>query len=94
VLDPAVGKRLGLVANELVTNAYRHGEAPIVVRLAGGPETSLSVENGGFGSSDTPAVGLRLVRQLVEHGLAGRFELRPRSGGGIHAEVVFPTVTP
>jgi hypothetical protein len=29
---------------------------------------------------------------MVEHGLAGHFELRPLGGGGTRAEVVFPTV--
>jgi len=91
-LDAATAQKLGIVANELVTNALRHGGAPIVVRLDGGAQTRLRVDDGGAGGERATGFGLSLVRRMVEHGLAGRFELSPLSGGGTRAEVVFPAV--
>ena len=91
-LDAATAQKLGLVANELVTNAFRHGAPPIVVRLTGGDSTRLSVEDSGGGVARTPGFGLELVQRMVEQGLDGQFALHARSGGGTRAEVVFPTV--
>jgi two-component sensor histidine kinase len=90
--DAATAQKLGLVANELITNAFRHGAAPIVVRLSGGDLVRLCVDDCGGGVERTAGFGLDLVRRMVEQGLDGRFDLRPRSGGGTRAEVVFPTV--
>ena len=90
--DAATAQKLGLVANELVTNAFRHGATPIVVRLRGGALTRLCVEDSGGGVERAAGFGLDLVRRMVEQGLNGRFDLRPRSGGGTSAEVLFPTV--
>jgi two-component sensor histidine kinase len=91
--DAATAQKLGLVANELVTNAFRHGATPIVVRLSGGALTRLCVDDRGGGVERAAGFGLDLVRRMVEQGLDGRFELRARSGGGTSAEVVFPTVS-
>jgi two-component sensor histidine kinase len=52
----------------------------------------LCVDDSGGGVERTAGFGLDLVRRMVEQGLDGRFDLRPRSGGGTRAEVVFPTV--
>jgi two-component sensor histidine kinase len=90
--DAATARKLGLVANELVTNAFQHGAPPIVVRLSRGAETRLSVEDGGDGIERAAGLGLDLVRCMVEQGLNGRFELRAANSGCTHAEVVFPTV--
>jgi two-component sensor histidine kinase len=89
--DPVTAQRVGMVANELVTNAFRHGAPPIVVRLNCGPQTRLTVDDGGDGHERTGGFGLLLVQRVVEQGLHGRFELRARPGGGTSAEVVFPT---
>jgi two-component sensor histidine kinase len=92
--DAATAQKLGIVANELVTNAFQHGASPIVVQLSGGPETRLRVDDGGGCRGEYEGgFGLELVRRMVEQGLGGRFELSTRSGGGTRAEVVFPTVS-
>jgi two-component sensor histidine kinase len=86
-LDAATAQKLGIVANELVTNAYRHGAPPIVVHLDGG---RLRVDDRGPGCDEPAGFGLELVRRMVEQGLAGRFELQRLPNGGTRAEVVFP----
>ncbi len=90
--DAATAQKLGLIANELVTNAFRHGAPPIVVQLSRGTETRLRVDDSGGSIDRTAGFGLDLVRRMVEQGLDGRFELHARNGGGTRAEVVFPTV--
>jgi two-component sensor histidine kinase len=90
--DAATAQKLGLVANELVTNAFQHGAPPIVVRLSRGAETRLYVEDRGGGIKHAAGFGLDLVRCMVEQGLKGSFELHAPNAGCTRAEVVFPTV--
>jgi two-component sensor histidine kinase len=75
------------VANELVTNACRHGAPPIELRLHA---NRLTVDDCGKGVDGNDGVGLGLVRRLVEDGMNGYFALRPRPGGGTRAEVAWP----
>jgi two-component sensor histidine kinase len=89
-LDAATAQKLGIVANELVTNACRHGAPPIAVHLDGGADARLRVDDCGGGSDRPAGLGLELVRRMVEQGLAGRFELQRLPNGGTRAEVVFP----
>jgi two-component sensor histidine kinase len=94
VFDAATAQKVGIVANELVTNAFRHGAPPIRVRLSAGDETRLQVDDGGRASLDATGFGLSLVRRMVEQGLGGRFELRPAVGGtGTSAVAVFPVTS-
>jgi len=88
--DPATAQKLGIVVNELITNAFQHGEPPIVVQLRGGSRTRLRVDDTGGGVSGDRGLGLELVRRLVEQGLRGRFDLISRPGGGTRAHVAFP----
>jgi two-component sensor histidine kinase len=88
-LDAATAQKLGIVANELITNAFQHGTPPIVVELTGGPQLHLRVDDDGSVDGDV-GFGLQLVRRMVEQGLRGRFELSALPGGGTRAEVVFP----
>jgi two-component sensor histidine kinase len=87
--DAATAQKLGLIANELLANAFKHGELPIVVRLRRGMETRLSVEDGGGSVEPRAGFGLEMVESLIEQGLNGRFELRA-AGGHTRAEAVFP----
>jgi two-component sensor histidine kinase len=89
-LDAASAQRLGLVANELVTNAVQHGSPPLFVKLEGGSRTRLRVEDAGAARPDVSSgLGLQLVRRMAEEGLGGSFELGERTGGGTRAELVF-----
>jgi two-component sensor histidine kinase len=91
--NAATAQKVGIIANELVTNALRHGALPIVVRLDGGAHTRLRVDDGGAGGEGDRGFGLGLVERMAEHGLGGSFELHSLGGGGTRAEVVFPAVT-
>jgi two-component sensor histidine kinase len=91
-LDAATAQKLGIVANELVTNAFQHGAPPVVVQLSTGSRTRLRVDDSGSGLEGPTGLGLELVRRMVEQGLGGSFELGALSGGGTRAEVVFPAV--
>ena len=88
--DAATAQKLGIVVNELITNAFQHGEPPIVVQLSSGSRTRLRVDDTGGGVRGDRGLGLELVRRMVEQGLRGRFELTPRPGGGTRADVAFP----
>ena len=68
-LDGATAQKFGIVANELVTNAFRHGALPIVVHLDGGSHVRLQVDDGGCATDKTSGFGLKLVRSMVENEL-------------------------
>jgi two-component sensor histidine kinase len=91
--DAATAQKIGIVANELVTNAFQHGASPIVVKLSAGPQTRLRVDDNGCGVDGATGFGLELVRRMVEQGLQGSFELHAIPGGGTRADVVFPTAS-
>jgi two-component sensor histidine kinase len=88
--DASTAQKLGIVANELITNAFQHGAAPIAVRLNSGEQHRLLVDDCGNRAEGTTGLGLQLVQRMVEQGLRGRFALGARPGGGTRAEVVFP----
>jgi two-component sensor histidine kinase len=89
-LDASTAQKLGIVANELITNAFQHGASPIAVRLDSGEEHRLRVDDCGGGVDGATGLGLQLVQRVVEQGLRGRFALTTRPGGGTRAEAVFP----
>ncbi len=88
---------IGLIVNELVTNAAKHGGGLIEVRYeAGEGESRLSVSDEGGGLSDgfDPAaqggsLGMRVVTSLAAQ-LGGRLTARRRAEGGTCFEVSFP----
>jgi len=92
ILEASAAQRLGLVANELITNARKHGEVPILVRLErDDPVIRLSVEDAGRSRPERfdGGLGLDLVRRVVEHGLGGEFVLARLPNGGVRAEARF-----
>lgn len=89
-LDAATAQKLGIVANELITNAFQHGASPIAVRLDSGEQHRLRVDDCGKGVDGATGLGLQLVQRVVEQGLRGSFALSARPGGGTRAEAVFP----
>jgi len=90
-LDAARAQQLGVVANELIANAVRHGGPPIAARLRRAQELTLVVEDAGSGvDGSSEGLGLRLVQQITERGLHGSFSIRARPGGGTRAEIAFP----
>jgi two-component sensor histidine kinase len=91
-LDPTAAQQLGIVANELIANAARHGRPPIQVLLHGEHPTVLEVRDAGDGPRDhVERLGLQLVRQIVERGLDGTFTLSTMAPAGTRAEVRFDT---
>lgn len=75
-LDATQAQHLGVVANELLANALEHGAPPLAVELSGADGVTLRVRDHGRGPlTDEPGLGLRLVRQIVAHGLGGSFSL-------------------
>ena len=88
--DASTAQKLGIVANELITNAFQHGVPPITVRLSSGEQHRLLVDDCGNSADGTTGLGLQLVQRMVEQGLHGRFALGARPDGGTRAEVVFP----
>jgi len=101
LLPSRLATSLAVVANELVTNAAKHGcmeGATCQVRVRLTQECGallLSVWNSGarlpegFEVAKGAHLGLRLVMSLVEQQYGGRFSLRPE-GEGTCAEVVVP----
>lgn len=89
-LSAESAQRLGIVANELIANAIRHGQPPVHVQLEAGPPVRLRIDDRGRGCHHPETgLGLQLVRHVVEHGLHGRFSLGQRADGGTRAEIVF-----
>ena len=88
--DASTAQKLGIVANELITNAFQHGVPPITVRLDSGERHRLRIDDCGNSVEGAKGLGLQLVQRLVEQGLRGRFALGARPNGGTRAEVIFP----
>ncbi len=75
-------QHVGVIVNELVTNAHRHGQPPVQVTLVEQEPGALqlTVRDAGPGPQGDAAerrggLGLRLVQQVTEQGLGGRLEL-------------------
>jgi len=88
-LSPAQAVPLGLIVNELVTNAMKHAfpegrEGTVSVRLArDGQRNVLTVEDDGVGPQPPTkgkGLGHRLVPALTQH-LGGEMTTEPRSPG-------------
>jgi len=97
-----VATNLSVIANELITNALKHGgpggngRREILATLhRAGEDVALTVWNSGVPVAEDldPArsrtMGLRLVYDIVVEQYEGRFSVRPSDGGTL-AEVVVP----
>jgi signal transduction histidine kinase len=63
------------------------------VRLTVGDHARLCVRDAGPATAPrADGLGLRLVRQVTEHGLHGTFTLEPDPDGSTRADVRFPLV--
>ncbi len=99
-LSPDTAVAIGVIANELVSNAVEHGLAgrnsgEIAIRVSVSPTmTVVEVSDDGVGlpkTFNTPRKaksGLGLVSSLVEHGLHGKFSIS-RSEPGTLARIEF-----
>jgi two-component sensor histidine kinase len=93
-LPPDRAVPVGLIVNELVTNAVKHAfrdqhDGLIRVSLRGGDPLSLIVEDNGAGCPDSSrGVGSHLVELLVAQ-LSGRME-RNSAGDGCKISISFP----
>jgi len=100
-LEAQVAVPLGLVANELLTNAFKYafaqegraGTLVLALRRTGAGEALLSVSDDGSGlpsevdPETTSSLGLQLVRNLARQ-VEGRAEFR--RGEGFECRVTFP----
>lgn len=97
---------VGLIVNELVTNALKHGfadqeqEGAINVKFwLDGPDYHLNVEDDGVGIVEpqpepaSSGMGRRLVRSLAAQ-LGGHLETTKRPGGGTRCLLRFPVRPP
>ena len=101
VIPTNLGIPLGFIVNELITNAAKHAEGEITVRLETTPELGhcLSVSDDGPGLPDglppgaNKGLGLRIIQSLVRQ-INGRLEIGPGPGQhGACFKVFFPSTT-
>ncbi len=94
-LPPAIAAPLAMVANELITNCFKHafpdnrfGAIDVTYGL---DDTSfaLAVRDDGVGASGDPGAGRAVVRQLIE-GLGGTIEWHTDTGTRIQVIVPVP----
>jgi PAS domain S-box-containing protein len=92
---------LALIANELVSNAIKHGGGNVQLTLTrAGSEATLAVEDDGpgFGPKFDPqtaaGTGLSLVQNLAQHDLRGRHTFENRAEGGGRVSIIFPLLSP
>jgi two-component sensor histidine kinase len=88
---------LGFIANELITNAIKHGAGRITVSLEPNPEKgyALSVANDGpglpedFDPSDRKGLGMKIIRSLAKQ-IGGELRIGRNDGNqGARFTVLF-----
>ena len=100
-LSPDQALPLGMMVNEVVSNAFKHGfpngrPGRVIVTLARpleGNEAVLTVEDNGVGMSETPAGGQGLGTRLIA-GFASQLQGKSEvtRGDGVKFELRFPVV--
>lgn len=88
---------LAVLVNELVSNAFKHGQGEIRVTFAvHGENAELGVEDegrgfpAGFDGATTSSTGMELVQSLARWDLNGQVHFENRPEGGARVRVVFP----
>lgn len=96
-LSPRQASSLALIANELVSNAMKHGQGAIVVTFqAENSQAELCVTDDGPGFSTgfdmhmASHTGLELVETLTQHDLRGSVRFENQEAGGGCVTVAFP----
>ena len=92
----------GLLVNELITNAYKHGfpnggpgTLTVTLRRAAEGRILLQISDTGRGIPDgvnlreTATLGMQLVFTLIDQ-LEGSIEIATRPGEGAHFDLTFP----
>jgi two-component sensor histidine kinase len=88
---------IGLLANELITNAVKHGGGPIILdyRIDRGQHV-LSVSDSGpgippdFEIEKSPGLGMKVIRTLARQ-LHGKLSAETRTNGGACFSISFPS---
>jgi two-component sensor histidine kinase len=101
LLPAGLATPLSMVLTELLQNALEHGlrgRSGVVEVSTRRLENELEIvvaDDGeglpvGFSLTQSPRLGLQIVRTLVEGDLRGRIDVRPRAGGGTVATLRIP----
>lgn len=92
-----VGSTFLLMANELVSNALKHGKGAVQLRLTredGQAQLEVTDDGPGFPADFDPMVaantGMELIDSIGRHDLQGRIEYKNGSEGGARVVVTFP----
>ncbi len=90
------GTYVGIIANELLTNAIKHSQSEVSVSLQNdGTDFALVISDHGEGLPENFDVaaqqgfGLRTM-QMIAQSIGGRIIVAPRSGSGASVRLVFP----
>lgn len=88
---------LALVANELVSNALKHGQGDVEVTLCvetGRARLEVCDDGPGFSAGFDPETaahtGLELIENIARHDLRGKISYENREAGGARVTIVFP----
>ena len=97
IRESDIATHLYHIAQEAVNNALKHGQPRhIAIRLAGGDQPFLSVDDGGVGLPQSRPAGHAgqgmglLIMSYRSKMIGGALEARPGSGGGTEVLCTFP----
>lgn len=100
-VTPRQSSALGLLLNEFVSNAMKHGSGPIRLRMQQEADGyALSVENEGsafpegFSPDETNRTGLRLMQSIAQRELGSKVEFINLRNGVACARVRFSPLSP
>lgn len=97
VLPGKQATMLAVIANELISNAVKHGEGEIRLMLTidqGHVSLEVSDYGPGFNAGFKPNTGLELIDSITRFDLQGEISYENRPEGGARIVVVFPVEHP